>query len=890
MRGKASANFHFDAEPERTLRTKLREARRKKLANSVTEEPVTPGTPVSVHSEKSESDTDSHPDTVNMVADSPPAERLLGDYGRQNNPAVRLTIVNQPVNVAHFQLHPSTIRQLESKPFAGKINEDANKHLQRFLTMTTSLKIDGHSEEAKRLVMFPFTLSEDAEEWFYSLPAGSITTWQQMETTFLNEYFPASVYIRKRYDIVNFKQKDGETLGDAYKRFKRCLVACPTHNLDATEQMQNFVNGLKMRTKQLIDTAAGGSSNFSTATGIKKIIEAIAANEHLELYDRTVNQPEGKIDLKLANQVVKMEDQIAAEVERRLKAMNLGTHTVAQVQPVQTMICEICSGPHFAMHCAATAEQVQAINYLRQNNPYSNTYNPEWKNHPNFSWKDQQGDIQKQGPPQQQPPSQPQYQSQQQPYQQQVPKKADWEIAIEKMATQVMQFQEETRNNQKNTNASIKNLEIQLGQIAQQITNSQTPGALPSATVTNPREHHNVSAVTTRSGRSVEDLKKKDEEEDQLLEVDLEILENKALLEEEIVIPPVVQEKLTAPKPIIKLPFPQRNKKKKQDEKIFQKFMELFKKLEINIPFSEALEQMPIYAKFMKDIISKKRTTDTDPVILTETCSAILQGMKIPVKKPDRGSVTIPCTIGDMSFKRALIDLGASVSLMPLSIYRKLGIGNVQDTRMTLQFADHSVKRPFGVVEDVLVKVDKFVFPVDFVILEMPEDEEIPLILGRPFLETGRCMIDMEGGTLTLKVYDEELRIDVRDTMKHKENMCTNHSVEVIDQIVTSTIQRKLPELPLERVLSLSVREIEEKDDEKEKEVVRKEVVKLLDLGMIYPISDSSWVSPVHVVPKKGGTTVVLNEKNGDTFKVNGQRLKLYNPDEGGPIETVKLI
>src|SRR4051812_14484179 len=143
--------------------------------------------------------------------------------------------------------------------------------------MTTSLKIEGHSEEAKRLVMFPFTLSEDAEEWFYSLPAETITTWQQMETAFLNEYFPASVYIRKRYDIFNFKQKDGESLGDAYKRFQRCLVACPTHNLDATEQMQNFVKGLKLKTKQLIDTAAGGSTNFSTATSIKKIIEAIDA-------------------------------------------------------------------------------------------------------------------------------------------------------------------------------------------------------------------------------------------------------------------------------------------------------------------------------------------------------------------------------------------------------------------------------------------------------------------------------------------------------------------------------------------------------------------------------------------------------------------------------------
>src|SRR3954467_3162598 len=362
-----------------------------------------------------------------MAADPPPPERLLGDYGRDNAPLGRMTIVNQPVNVAHFQLHPSTIRQLESKPFSGRINEDANKHLQRFLTTTTSLKIEGHFEEAKRLVMFPFTLSEDAEEWFYSLPAGSITTWQEMENAFLNEYFPASVFIRKRYDIVNFKQKEGESLGDAYKRFKRLLVACPTHNMDATEQMQNFMNGLKMKTKQLIDTAAGGSSNFTTATGIKRIIEAIAANEHIELYDRAMSQPEGKIDLKFADQVVKMEDQIAAEVERRLKKMNLSEQKVAQIEPAASVVCEICSGPHFAMHCVATQEQVEQIHMLRQNNPYANTYNPGWKNHPNFAWKEQLGNFQKKGSTQQQPPYQQQFQHHPQQFQtqghQQVQKK-----------------------------------------------------------------------------------------------------------------------------------------------------------------------------------------------------------------------------------------------------------------------------------------------------------------------------------------------------------------------------------------------------------------------------------------------------------------------------------
>ncbi|XP_050895774.1 uncharacterized protein LOC127102445 [Lathyrus oleraceus] len=194
---------------------------------------------------------------------------------------------------------------------------------------------------------------------------------------------------------------------------------------------------------------------------------------------------------------------------------------------------------------------------------------------------------------------------------------------------------------------------------------------------------------------------------------------------------------------------------------------------------------MPTYAKFMKDIISKRRTADTNPIILIQTCSAILWGMMIPIKKKDHGAVTIPCTIGDRSFNKALIDLGASISLIPLSIYKILGIGVVQDTRMTLQFADHSVKKPYGIVEDVLVKIDKFVFPVDFVILEMPEDEEIPLILGRPFLETGRCLINIEEGTMTLKVYDEELKIDVRNTMRYKDDICTSHTIEVLDQVTT---------------------------------------------------------------------------------------------------------
>ncbi|XP_050915502.1 uncharacterized protein LOC127130558 [Lathyrus oleraceus] len=192
--------------------------------------------------------------------------------------------------------------------------------------------------------------------------------------------------------------------------------------------------------------------------------------------------------------------------------------------------------------------------------------------------------------------------------------------------------------------------------------------------------------------------------------------------------------------------------------------------------------------------------------------------MKIPMKKKDRCFVTISCTIGDRKIKKALIDLGASVSLMSLSIYKFFALGTVQDTRMTLQYVDRSVRRPYRIVEHVMVKIDKFLFLVDFVILEVPEDEEIPLILGRPFLETWRCMIDIEEGTMTLKVYDEELKINVRNTMQYKDDVGTSHTIEVIDQVIAQEIKRKTPQLPLECVLSLSI--FESDKDKRESEVL----------------------------------------------------------------------
>ncbi|KAJ8749541.1 hypothetical protein K2173_025736 [Erythroxylum novogranatense] len=185
-------------------------------------------------------------------------------------------------------------------------------------------------------------------------------------------------------------------------------------------------------------------------------------------------------------------------------------------------------------------------------------------------------------------------------------------------------------------------------------------------------------------------------------------------------------------------------------------------KLTINIPFAEALENMPSYAKFMKDVLSKKRRLgDHETVALTEECSAILQ-KKLPPKLKDPGSFTIPSVIGTQIFGKALYDLGASINLMPISVFRKLGMGDViKLTSVRLQLADRSIIHPWGILEDVLVKVDKFIFPADFIVCDIEEDVEVPIILGRPFLATGRVLIDVEKGELTMRVNGEEVTFSI---------------------------------------------------------------------------------------------------------------------------------
>ena len=146
--------------------------------------------------------------------------------------------------------------------------------------------------------------------------------------------------------------------------------------------------------------------------------------------------------------------------------------------------------------------------------------------------------------------------------------------------------------------------------------------------------------------------------------------------------------------------------------------------------FVEALEQMPNYAKFFKDILTKKRRLgEFETVALTQESSRMLQS-KIPQKMKDPGSFTIPYSIDTKYSGKALCDLGVSVNIIPLLVFKQLGVGECRPTTVTLQLVDRSHVYPEGKIEDVLVKVDKFIFPVDFIVLDFEADKEVAIILG----------------------------------------------------------------------------------------------------------------------------------------------------------------
>ena len=412
--------------------------------------------------------------------------------------------------------------------------------------------------------------------------------------------------------------------------------------------------------------------------------------------------------------------------------------------------------------------------------------------------------------------------------------------------------------------------------------------------------------------------------------------------------------------------------------------LDIFKHVQINLPLLDAIQQVPAYAKFLKELCTQKRKSRErvpNRVHLTEQVSSVLQH-QTPPKLKDPGAPIIACTIGNIRIERALLDLGASVNILPGYFFDSFGLGEMRSTPITLQLADRSVKVPRGVLEDVLVKVDDFYFPVDFIILDMEgvdSQHQTPIILGRPFLATANACINCRTGAMDLSFGNRKVKLNIfnaamgpagdmdcfhvdiaqelveeqpelyitedpLDLYHIEKDSCTvsvdvsrvssefppwraiieplpplaetpaKSSIEsppklelkplpdslkyaylgddktlpvIISSLLTEEQEQRLLTILREHKAAIGwgvadlkgidpsfcmhrihcdeevkpVRDMQRRLNPNMKEVVKNEVVKWLDAGIIYPISDSQWVSPIQVVPKKSGLTVVENEK-----------------------------
>jgi hypothetical protein len=548
---------------------------------------------------------------------------------------------------------------------------------------------------------------------------------------------------------------------------------------------------------------------------------------------------------------------------------------------------------------------------------------------------------------------------------------------------------------------SIAKLETQMGQMANTL-NRREERKLPSQPVMNPKglymvneetSHQHVQSITTlRSGKLVDNqVREKKDEHNEVLET-LQKDKGKQMINE-----PSTSADPSSETPYVpRAPFPELLKAPshfgKQGEKI-QAVMEAFKQVKINIPLLDAIQQVPTYAKFLKDLCTQKRKSKNHipkKVLLTEHVSSLIQH-NTPPKFKDPRAPTISCIIGQKEIDKALVDLGAGVNLLPYLVYRQLGLGELKPTTVILQLADRSIKKPRRIIKDVIIKVDKFFFLVDFIVLDtepVPHPERlIPVILGRPFLATANACINCRTGVMEISFGNIKVRLNIFNAFQHAPDQNECFFVDHIEEYVEDSLLSLLADDPLEACLAhfgfedfdtdqyieevhdlletaasanfhpwrlpkeplpltsstphvpsiesppklelkplpdklkyaflgandtllviiasdlqedqennlLEVlkehkeaigwtvadlkgidpsicmhrihleegarpsREAQRRLNPSMKEVVMKEVVKQLDVGIIYPISDSKWISPTQVVPKKSDHIIVEN-------------------------------
>ncbi|GJY33320.1 reverse transcriptase domain-containing protein [Tanacetum coccineum] len=640
--------------------------------------------------------------------------------------------------------------------------------------MSLNNDLRGHKDlhTSIKLMLFPFSIDGPARIWLDKEPSRLILTWGDLVSKFINHFFPPLKTTNLRNEISNFQQKFKETFSEAWDRFKDLLRACPHHGFTELHQLDTFYNGLNPSDQDSLNSAAGGNLLERSAQDVLKIIE----NKSKVCNSR--NKP----------------------IVSQVKASNVDSSEIASV--VASVVTSAMTAM-FKQHQVTLSPAFSVANQFRppgfaQLNVQNQGFNQNRGN--NFN----QGNT-----------------SYQAPIQTQVTTSSDLEkfkktneASMQAMRNHISNLKSELRNemqstmqNQNNTfknemrnemQATMSNqtneLKNMMASFFQMNTASSSgTGSLPSNTVANPRG--DLKAITTRSGISYDGppIPPPFSPLPKVVEREPEVTKDTVQPSTKNIQPLVVQiqapidEPVVAPKPKPSIPYPSRANKQKlreKDDNLASKFVEIFRELHFELSFADALLHMPKFASMFKSLLNnKEKLFDLVKTPVNENCSAVIL-KKLPEKLGDPDKFLIPCDFQGMVECSALADLGASINLMPLSVWKKLSLPELTSTRMTLELADRSITRPKGVAEDVFVKVGKFHYPADFVVVDYDADPRVPLILGRPFLRTARALIDVYGEEITLRFNDEAITFKVGQTSRYSYN--NSESVNRIDVIDVS--------------------------------------------------------------------------------------------------------
>ncbi|KAM1774488.1 hypothetical protein ACFX12_043851 [Malus domestica] len=681
-----------------------------------------------------------------------------------------------------FELKSSLLHHIPK--FLGMSMEDPNKHLKEFEVVCSSMTPVNVDGSILKMKAFPFSLMDKAKDWLYELAPGTVTSWESMKRAFLEKFFPTSRIILLRKKISGIQQEEGESFPTYYERFKSLVASYPQHQMKEELLLQYFYEGLLPLERQMLNASASGALVDKTPMAAKILIANRALN---------AQQYEGVGQRGPPRQQV---------------------HEMAEGMKIQgPMVCGVCSiQGHASEKCPQLIENggwesVNAIGFQGQNqprnDPYSNTYNPGWCDHPNFKWSEPQ-QSQPQGGFRQQPSgfyTKPYAPPQVQP--QSAPNASGTSLdndALLKILTKLSQGQDDHTQAMHNTNIRVDQLEKQIGQIADFVGKFRDQGQLPSSTIPNPKGgFESAKVITLRSGKEVgagPTPSKSGHKEDEKLQFE----EGESSQPTAKVETPLLQVSM-APKPSnlsnkgknvlnsvptnvfpSNVPFPSRFLQSKNEEEETD-VLETFRKVHVNIPLLDAIKQIPKYAKCLKKLCTtKKRVREKEVVHVSENVSAMLQ-RKLPPKCKDPGSFTIPCVIGNTRFKSAMLDLGASINVMPYSVYASMNLGALKHDGVIIQLADGSNVYPKGVLEDVLVQVDHLIFPADFYVLEMDESDHapsLPILLGRPFMKTAQTKIDVAKGLVTMAFGGDMISFKISESI---ETPNVIHSCCAIDKI-----------------------------------------------------------------------------------------------------------